>query len=281
MGKCDVFAFRRKLLPFNVHGLYAQNCVCLIYADVDGAEQSRKAPGRIQLFKENEGADEHQKAIRQLHGAAEIEYDGGSADGDAGELIGNELRQHIKNRRNLHGKGRPARFLHSAVYLRSGVVSQVKILDLGDALHIFQHLGHKPLVGVELPLGKGLLRPLHGGVDGEEQYQSRQRDKSHTPVKEEHHHRNNAGGQEASRCDHNHACGDIRHIFHGVGGDGGDLAETVVVEPAHRQIPQMLRNLNPLVGAGAVACTGLEHGGLHVDGDGHNQRSDDDSKARP
>ena len=43
----------------------------------------------------------------------------------------------------------------------------------------------------------------------------------------------------------------------------------------------MLRNLNPLVGAGAVACTGLEHGGLHVDGDGHDQRSDDDSKARP
>ena len=54
---------------------------------------------------------------------------------------------------------------------------QVKILDLGDALHIFQHLGDKPLVGNELPLGKGLLRPLHGGVDGEEQQKSRQRNK--------------------------------------------------------------------------------------------------------
>ena len=112
-------------------------------------------------------------------------------------------------------------------------MGQIEILYLGDALHIFQHLGDKPLVGVELPLGKGLLRPLHGGIDGEEQQKSHQCYKPHTPVKEEHHHRDDAGGQEASRCDHNHACGDIRHIFHGVGGDGGDLAETVVVEPAH------------------------------------------------
>ena len=43
----------------------------------------------------------------------------------------------------------------------------------------------------------------------------------------------------------------------------------------------MLGDLDAFVGAGAVARTGLEHGGLHVDGDGHDQRSDDDSKARP
>ena len=281
MGQGDVLPLRSQFLAVNVHGFYAQNCACLIYADVDGSEQSRKASGRIQLFKENEGADEHQKAIRQLHGAAEIEYDGSGADGNTGELVDDELRQHIEHRWEFHGKGRLAGLLHSAVYLRCGIVGQVKIFDLGNALHIFQHLGDKPLVGIELPLGKGLLRPLHGGVDGEEQHQSRQRDKPHAPVKEEHHHRDDAGSKEPPRCDHNHACGDIRHIFHGVGGDGGHLAETVVVEPAHRQIPQMLRNLNPLVGAGAVACTGLEHGGLHVDGDGHNQRSDDDSKARP
>ena len=40
MGQGDVLPFRRKLLPVNVHGFYAQNCACLIYADVDGAEQS-------------------------------------------------------------------------------------------------------------------------------------------------------------------------------------------------------------------------------------------------
>ena len=271
MVKFNVLPLRRQVFAIDVHRFYVQNGVRLIYADVDGAEQSRKAPGAVQLFKEDEGADEHQKAIRQLHGAAEIEYDGSSADGNAGELVDDELRQHIEHRRDLHGKGRPAGFLHRAVYLRCRVVGQIEILDLGDALHIFQHLGHKPLVGVELPLGKGLLRALHGGVDGEEQHQSRQRDKPHTPVKQEHHHRDDAGSKEPPRCDHNHACGDIRHIFHGVGGDGGDLAQAIVIEPAHRQIPQMLRNLNPLVGAGAVACTGLEHGGLHVDGDGHNQ----------
>ena len=81
------------------------------------------------------------------------------------------------------------------MYLRCGIVGQVEILDLGDALHIFQHLGHKALIGIELPLGKGLLRPLHGGVDGKEQHQSRQRNKPHTPVKEEHHRCDDAGGQ--------------------------------------------------------------------------------------
>ena len=43
----------------------------------------------------------------------------------------------------------------------------------------------------------------------------------------------------------------------------------------------MLRNLNPLVGAGAVARLGLEHGSLHVDGDSHDQRNHDDAKAYP
>ena len=40
MGQGDVLPFRRQLLPVNIHGFYAQNRVCLIYADVDGAEQS-------------------------------------------------------------------------------------------------------------------------------------------------------------------------------------------------------------------------------------------------
>ena len=157
------------------------------------------------------------------------------------------------------------------MYLRGGIVGQVEVLDLGDTLHIFQHLGHKPLVGIELPLGKSLLRPLHGGVDGEEQQQSRQRNKPHTPVKEEHHDRDDAGGQKAAGRDHYHAGSHIRHVFHGVGGNGGHLAQAIVIEPAHRQVPQMLRNLNPFVGAGAVARTGLEHGGLHVDGNRNDQ----------
>lgn len=271
MRQGDVFPFRRQVFAIDVHRFYVQNGVGLVYADINGAEQSRKAPGRIQLFKENEGADQHQKAVCKLHSAAEVKADGSGADGDTGELVDNKLRQHIKYRRDLHGKGRPAGFLHRAVYLRCGVVGQVEILDLGDTLHIFQHLGHKPLVGIELPPGKGLLRALHGGVDGEEQHQSGKRNKSHTPVKEEHYRRNDAGGQEAPRCDHDHPCGNVGHVLHGVGGDGGHLTQAVVIEPAHRQIPQMLGNLNSLVGAGTVACTGLEHSGLHIDGNRNDQ----------
>ena len=40
MGQGNVLPFRCQLLAVNVHGFYAQNRVCLIYADVDGAEQS-------------------------------------------------------------------------------------------------------------------------------------------------------------------------------------------------------------------------------------------------
>ena len=130
--------------------------------------RDEKLPGAVQLLKEDERANKHQKAVRKLHDAAEVKDDGSGANGNAGELVDNELRQHIKNRRYLHGKGRSPRLLHSPVYLRCGIVSQVKILDLGDALHIFQHLGDQTLVGVELPLGKSLLRPLHSSVDGEE-----------------------------------------------------------------------------------------------------------------
>ena len=34
--------------------------------------KAEKAPGRIQLLKEDERADQHQKAVCQLHGAAEV-----------------------------------------------------------------------------------------------------------------------------------------------------------------------------------------------------------------
>ena len=104
MRQGDVFPFRRQVFAIDVHRFYVQNGVGLVYADINGAEQSRKAPGRIRLFKENEGADQHQKAVCKLHSAAEVKDDGSGADGNAGELVDDELRQHIKNRRYLHGK---------------------------------------------------------------------------------------------------------------------------------------------------------------------------------
>ena len=63
---------------------------------VDGAEQSRKASGAVQLLKEDERADQHQKAVCQFHGAAEVKDDSSRADGNAGELVDNKLRQHIR-----------------------------------------------------------------------------------------------------------------------------------------------------------------------------------------
>ena len=53
MRQGDVFPFRRQVFAIDVHRFYIQNGVGLVYADVNGAEQGRKAPGRIQLFKED------------------------------------------------------------------------------------------------------------------------------------------------------------------------------------------------------------------------------------
>ena len=104
MVEGDVLPLRRQVFAVNVHRFYIQNGVRLVHADVDGAEQSRKAPGRIQLLKEDKGADEHQKAVCKLHGTAEVKDDGSGADGNAGELVDDELPQHIQHGRYFHSE---------------------------------------------------------------------------------------------------------------------------------------------------------------------------------
>ena len=267
MGEDNILLLRCQILAVNVHRYYIQNSVCLVHTDVDGAEQRRETAGTIQLLKENERANQHQKAVCKRHRAAEIKEDRSYADGNSGEFVDNELHQHIKNRWDFHGKGCFPSLFHGIVYLCCGIAGQIKILDLGNALHIFQHLRNQTFVSVAFPLSKGLLCPLHSSVDGEEQHQSRQCNQPHTPVKKKEHDCDDAGSQKAPRCDHDHPCGNVGHVFHGVGSDSGYLAKTVIIEPAHREITQVFRDLDPLVGTGTVARTGLEHGGSHVDND--------------
>ena len=68
-------------------------------------------------------------------------------------------------------------------------------------------------------------------------------------------------GEDALRDKHDHAGGHAGEIIHRVGGYGGDCAQTVLVEIAHRQIPQMLGDLHTLICRGAVACVCLQGGG--------------------
>ena len=271
MREGNVLSLRCLILSVNVHRYYIQNSVCLVHTDVDGAEQRRETAGTVQLLKENERADQHQKTVCKRHRTTEIKEDCSGADGNSGELVDNELHQHIKNRWDLHSKGCFSSFFHGIVYLCCGIMSQVKILDLGDALHIFQHLRDQTLVGIELLMSKDLLCTLHSSVDSEEQYQSRQCNQPHAPVKKKEHNCDDAGSQKAPRCDHDHPCGNAGHVFHSVGSDSSYLAETVIIEPAHRKITEVFRNLNTLVGTGTVARTGLEHGGSHVNDDGNDQ----------
>ena len=95
----------------------------------------------------------------------------------------------------------------------------IELLDLGNTLHIFKDFGDQPLIGIELAPGKRLFRALHGGIDGEEQEQSREGDESHAPVKDEHHNGDDARGEKAARRDHDNTGGDVCHVLHGVGGD--------------------------------------------------------------
>ena len=53
----------------------------------------------------------------------------------------------------------------------------------------------------------------------------------------------------------------LGEVIHGVGGDGGDSAETVLVEIAHGKIPQMLCDLYALVCCGGIAAVRLQGGG--------------------
>lgn len=66
-------------------------------------------------------------------------------------------------------------------------------------------------------------------------------------------------------------------MLHGIGGDGGNIAETVLVEVAHRQITQVLGDLNSLDCRSAVTCFTLEHGGEIL----YSRAADDTDHADP
>ena len=98
---------------------------------------------------------------------------------------------------------------------------------------------------------------IHGVVDGK----TGNNEQSDSPIEQKHRQRHHRCGEDAFRDEHDHAGGHAGEVIHGVGGDGGDSAETVLVEIAHGQIPQMLGNLYALVSGRAVAAVRLQGGG--------------------
>ena len=97
MAERNVLMLGRELLAVNVHGLNVEDGICLVNADVNGAEKRGKASRGVELLKEDERADEHQQAVGKLHRAAEVKDYRRGTDGNAGELIDDELRQHIEH----------------------------------------------------------------------------------------------------------------------------------------------------------------------------------------
>ena len=224
MAERNVFAFGRDFLAVNVHCFNAENGVRLVNTDVDRAEEGRVASCGVKLFKEDERADEHQKAVCKLHSPAEIECYSRSADCNSRELVYDELRQHEQHRRQLHTERRLSSFFNRGVYLCGGVACQIEILDLRYALYIFENLCDKAFVGVEFSLRERLFLFLHGRVYGKEQYKSCKSDKTHAPIENEHHNGDDSGSQKTARRYHYHTSCDVCHVLHCVGGDACDLS---------------------------------------------------------
>ena len=106
-------------------------------------------------------------------------------------------------------------------------------------------------------LGSPLQCVIHGAVEGKTGHN----EQAHPPIEQEHRQRHDRCGENALRDEHDHAGGHAGEVIHRVGGHGGDGAEAVFAEIAHRQIAQMRGNLHAFVGGGAVAGIRLQGGG--------------------
>ena len=80
-----------------------------------------------------------------------------------------------------------------------------------------------------------------------------------TRIEKGNHHDDEDGVENALRDHHDNACCHIAKLFHGVGGDGGNVTEAILVEVAHGQVTQVFGDFDALGGASAVTALGLPH----------------------
>ena len=83
------------------------------------------------------------------------------------------------------------------------------------------------------------------------------------------------------RCEHHHSCRNITELLHGVGGNGGNIPKAVFIEIAHRNITQMLRDLNAFSCGSTVTRFALEHCGTVFDDKRSENADNADTKAHP
>ena len=94
----------------------------------------------------------------------------------------------------------------------------------------------------------------------EQHDQVRQHDQPDPDIKRDHKKRNDHCRDTSLQYQHDRPGCDIARLLHGIGRYGCDMTEARIVKISHRQIPQMLADLNALLRTGIVPAFRLQHG---------------------
>ena len=132
-------------------------------------------------------------------------------------------------------------------------------LDFGDSLDVFQNFFNLRFVGQRLFHRRASDCKAHENVHKLKGKKARRRDKSYPPVKEKYHHDDKRGIQKALHHKHDGSCGHVAHKLHRVCRHACDLSKRVLVKVSHRNIAQMLGDLDSLLRASPVAAFCLPH----------------------
>ena len=208
---------------------------------MNGPQQGGEGTHGFQAFKDHEGGNHHHDAVEQRHGAVKIELQGENAHQHAGQLGGDVLDGDPGHDGEFHrGVGVPL-LIDGGVQLLGAAVGHGVVLDFGNTLHIFDHLGNQVLIRPVLAGSQRNGRLLHDGVEQQEEQDAGHQDQADPPVKAQDKDGDHGGGQDALGGDHDDAGGHVRQGFHGVGGDVGNGAQGVAVEETHGQVAQRLK----------------------------------------
>ena len=176
---------------------------------------------------------------------------------------------------------RPLLLDDRGIQLLCGVICHGIVFDFGDALHILDHLRHQFLIRPVFSRGCRTCCLLHDGVKDDVQNNTGCQHQTDPPVKGIHKAGDHQGREDTLCGDHDDPGRDICQGLHGVGRYIGDRAQRIPVEKPHRKIPEMLGDLNTLIGTGMIARLALEHCCFQVDQELPEHRNDHDPERKP
>ena len=146
-------------------------------------------------------------------------------DGNARELGDKSLQVRKRNALEFHadiGAGIP---INDFVQFLGTLAGHVVGFYFGDSLDVFENFFDHLAVGFHFFVRNGADVHAHERVDELEERKADGCDNRNSPIEKGNHHDDEDGVENALRNHHDNACCHIAKLFHGVGGDGGDVAE--------------------------------------------------------